>query len=463
MTEEQAPKLHDTSHDMTYGSILGKITRFAIPVIVSFLFQQLYTMCDAVIVSRTIGVRAMTAIGTVDWLDYLMLGVILGMTEGFTAVMAQYFGERDSRKLKKAFAMIIWCSLGLAVIIRILARIFLDDAVDALQIPDELHSMSWTYCRIYYLGAWAVIFYNVEASIMRGIGDSRTPLRAIILSTCVNILLDLFFILKLKTGIGGAAAATVISQGISGIYCLFVLLRRDRSIIPSKADFEPDWGMIGHVIALSLPIVFENIVITMGGLIVQVVADGFGSVFLAGYSATNKMYDLIAIFCNAFGAAIATFVGQNYGAEEYGRVRKGVKQTFYLLLVLSAVMMILLHVFRKYLFGMFIDPGVAENRRSLEIGMQYLTNCAVLLWSLYIGQLFRYTLQGAGKTVPMFVTGFVGFAARVFIAWIVAQRSDADLLLFDEPLSWVAEMIFLMIPCMILLKKIKEKEEERAL
>jgi putative MATE family efflux protein len=420
-------------------------------------------MCDAVIVSRTIGVRAMTAIGTVDWLDYLMLGVILGMTEGFTAVIAQYFGERDSRKLKKAFAMIIWCSLGLAVIIRILARIFLDDAVDALQIPDELHSMSWTYCRIYYLGAWAVIFYNVEASIMRGIGDSRTPLRAIILSTCVNILLDLFFILKLKTGIGGAAAATVISQGISGIYCLIVLLRRDRSIIPSKADFEPDWGMIGHVIALSLPIVFENIVITMGGLIVQVVADGFGSVFLAGYSATNKMYDLIAIFCNAFGAAIATFVGQNYGAEEYGRVRKGVKQTFYLLLVLSAVMMILLHVFRKYLVGMFIDPGVAENRRSLEIGMQYLTNCAVLLWSLYIGQLFRYTLQGAGKTIPMFVTGFVGFAARVFIAWIVAQRSDADLLLFDEPLSWVAEMIFLMIPCMILLKKIKEKEEERAL
>lgn len=458
MIEEVTPKLHDTSHDMTYGSILGKITRFAVPVIISFLFQQLYTMCDAVIVSRTIGVKAMTSIGTVDWLDYLMLGIILGMTEGCTAVIAQYFGEHDEKKLKKAFAMIIWCSVGLAVIIRIFARLFLYDAVEALRIPDELHSMSWTYCRIYYLGAWAVIFYNVEAAIMRGIGDSRTPLRAIILSTCVNIVLDLFFILKLGTGVGGAAAATVISQGISGAYCLFVLIRRDKDILPSKKDWSPDWGMIMHVILLSMPIVFENIIITLGGLIVQMVADGFGSVYLAGYTATNKMYDLIAIFCNAFGAAIATFVGQNYGAEEYGRVREGVKQTFYLLLVLSLAMGAFLYLFRKYLVGIFIDPGVAENQQSLEYGMQYLTYCAVLLWSLYFGQLFRFTLQGVGKTLPMFITGFVGFAARVIIAVIVERNNDMDLLFLDEPLAWIAEMIFLMIPCIIILKKMKEKE-----
>ena len=308
--------------DMTSGRPLGLIVAFALPLMAGSIFQQLYTVVDTMVVGKALGVDALASLGATDWLSWMILGMVQGFTQGFGILMAREFGAKAMERLRKVVGASVTLSALFAGVLLVGAQLMALPMLRLLQTPERVLGNAMLYIRIYFAGIPVVIAYNLLATVLRSLGDSRTPLVAMVLASLTNIGLDLLFVLVFRWGIVGAAVATLIAQVVSSVFCL-LRLRKIEFLALGKSDCLLREGLGWRLMGLGWPVALQNGIIALGGLLIQRVVNGYGVTMLAGYTATNKLFGLLELAAISFGYAMLTYAGQNLGAGDLRRIRKG--------------------------------------------------------------------------------------------------------------------------------------------
>lgn len=428
--------------NMTSGSPGKLIILFAIPLMLGNIFQQLYTMVDTIIVGQIIGVEALAAVGATDWLIWFVLGVASGMTQGYSILVSQFFGAKDYEKLRKAVARSYVWAFGIAVVVMAVSQIVLIPVLKLLQTPENIMGMAQTYARIMFCGVPVIAAYNVLAAILRALGNSRSPLIAMAVACVVNITLDILFVGGFHWGVAGAAAATVLAQGTSAVFC-FAVLRKVEIIRLAREDFQRNGNIDLQLNKLGAPVAVQNSIIAVGGMIVQYVVNGFGFLFVAGFTATNKLYGLLEMAAIAYGYAITTYVGQNLGAGEIQRIRKGVNSGAVMCIVTSAVISVAMILFGRPILSMFISGEPDQAAQVLRIAYKYLFIMALFLWVLYLLYVYRSALQGLGNTIIPMASGMAEFAMRVGCALFLPRLIGQEGIFYAEISAWTGAALLL--------------------
>lgn len=430
--------------DMTAGNPTKLIFRFSLPLMVGNIFQQCYTIVDAIIVGQGVGVDALAAVGASDWINWMLLWMMQGLAQGCGVLVAQYFGAKELDALRTTVTMsILLCGVS-AVLLTAVGLLAARPMLMLLQTPSDILEEAFTYLFILFSGTLVVMAYNVFSSILRALGDGKTPLVAMAIAGGINIVLDLVFVLVFHWGIAGAAIATIIAQLFSAVYC-FISLRRVPILRFTKKDWRLDRSLLAQLGRLGVPIALQNGIIAVGGMAVQYVLNGFGTLFIAGFTATNKMYGILECSAISFGYAMNTYMGQNMGARRLDRIKSGIRSVLGLSVGFSVVIGFLAIVFGRNLLSLFVSSADANHEKVLDIAYQYLFIMAALMLILYLLHAYRSSLQGLGNTRMPMVSGFIETVMRVGVALAGPLLLGEFGIFLCEPMAWTGAAVFLMI------------------
>lgn len=429
--------------DMTTGSPLKLIITFALPLMVGNVFQQLYTVVDTMVVGKALGVDALAALGATDWLYWMWLGMIQGVAQGFGILMAREFGAKQLESLRgvvgSATTLAFACSAAFLLLGQIIAR----PVLQMLNTPAEILDWASLYLKIMFLGIPIVMAYNLLATILRSLGDGQTPLYAMVVAALSNIALDLLFVLVFHWGIAGAAAATLIAQGISSVYC-FRKIRKIDFMTLNRAHFRVKAATAGRLLSLGFPMAAQNAIIAVGGMIITAVVNGYGVAFIGGYTAANKLYGILEIAATSYGYAMITYVGQNLGAGKFDRIRKGMAKAIVISLITSALIASVMLAFAEAIVGSFISGTPAEVAEATKFGCQYLSIMSLCLPILYILHVTRSAVQGMGNTVLPMVSGIAEFIMRTGGVLLLPAMLGETGIFIAEVLAWAGADLILV-------------------
>ena len=439
--------------NMTEGNPLKLILTFAFPLIITNIGQQLYMIVDASIVGRGVGVKALASVGAADWIYWLILWSVAGLTQGFATFVARYFGNNDYRTMSKVISHSVVLSFIIGAIFTAAGIICTRPLLTLLKTPSDIMNGATVYLYTMISGTIVVTAYNMAASILRAFGNSKAPLIAMIIAALTNIGLDLLFVLVFRLGIFGAAIASVIAQGVSFIYCLFEL-KKIECIDIKKDDFKIDFGMSKDLLLLGLPLALQNILISVSGIILQSTINLQGSIFVAGYTATNKLYGLLECSAISLGLAVNTFFSQNYGAKKFTRVKKGVITAVKISEVMAIIVSILMLTCGRFMLQMFIDNAESGGIDALNVAHKYLTVMLLFLVLLYPIHVYRNALLAIGNSYWAMISGVAECIIRAFMAKVVIGMVGIEALYYTEPLAWVGAFIFIVIPYYFYQKKL---------
>ena len=431
--------------DMTSGSPRSLMIRFSVPMLVSSLFQQMYSMVDSAIVGRGISIRALAAIGSTGALGYFIIGFLMGMTGGFAILYAQFFGAKNERGLCRAMA-------GTVRVGGLITVVFM--SVSILLIPQLLRLMST------FLFMPAMMTYDVLASFLRSVGDSKTPLWAMVVSTLVNLLLDLLFVLVLHWGVIGAGVATGIAQVVAAIYC-FAGVRRTRLLHFEKEDWRFNREIDLRLIRLGLPLAFQTSVTAIGAIVLQRLVNELGSLYTAAYTAASRIMYFAEMPGNCLGIAMATYSGQNMGAARLDRVKKGVRDILPLSLGVNLVLGIAMALFSTPLTSIFASPQ--ELQEVLPYSRQMMMTQGFMKWVLGPLFIYRNALQGMGDTTTPMLSGFLELGMRILAAYLLVRPLQFLGLCIADISAWVGAEIYLMIVYYRTMRKIDSGHTPRTL
>ena len=418
------------------------------------VFQQLYTVVDTMVVGKALGVGALAALGACDWLYWLLISMVHGLTQGFAVLMAQAFGAKEPEKLRHVVGLsAVLCAVS-TVILLVLGQCFMAPILVLLQTPQEILGNATLYLRIMCAGLPILMVYNLFACILRSLGDSKTPLYAMITACGVNIALDLVFVLAFRWGIAGAAAASLIAQGCSALLCLARLCKMEEMKL-RREHFRPDWRLIWNLLRLGATMAFQFMIIAVGGLVVQFVVNGFGVVFIAGFTATNKLYGILEIAATSFGFAVVTYVGQNLGAGRIDRIRLGQRAAYLLAIGTSLVITAAMLLCGRFILGSFISGTPEEFESALDVAYRYLKVMSLALPLLYILYVVRSSLQGLGNASYPFISGVAELIVRVAVALILPGILGREGIFFAEVLAWLGADLVLLAGWFVTIRKHK--------
>lgn len=441
--------------NMTEGRPVPLIFSFAIPLMIGNVFQQLYTVVDTMVVGKALGVNALAALGAADWMNWMMLGIIQGFTQGFGILLAQEFGAKRYDNLRRSVGNSAALSLLSAIVLLGIGQLLARPVLELLNTPARILPDALLYLRIMYLGIPVVMAYNLLASVLRSLGDGQTPLHAMVVAAVTNIILDLLFVLVLGFGIAGAAAATLIAQLISSLFCLHHIRKIDILSLQA-ADFRPCGRLPFRLLMLGFPMAFQNAIISVGGMIVQFVVNGFGVLFIAGFTATNKLYGVLEVAATSYGYAMVTYTGQNLGARRTDRIRKGVKSAVLIALLTSLFIAFLMLVFGKGILGWFISGTPEEFEQTLQIAYYYLAVMSICLPILYILHITRSAIQGMGNTILPLVSGIAEFVMRAATAVFLPMLIGEHGIFYAEIMAWTGAVVILIISYFIVIRKMEQ-------
>jgi len=439
--------------DMTTGRPLPLIISFALPLMVGNIFQQLYTVVDTMVVGKALGVDALAALGATDWLYWMLLGMIQGVTQGFGILMAREFGAKQYESLRKVVGSSTSLSIIFALLFLILSQAVAKPILILLNTPAQIMDGSLLYLRIMFLGIPIVMTYNLLATILRSLGDGQTPLYAMVVAALSNIALDMLFVLVLHLGIAGAAIATLVAQGISSIYCL-LKIRKINFMTLKKQHFALEPAMAGRLLSLGSPMAAQNAIIAVGGMIIQGVVNGYGVAFIGGFTAANKLYGVLEIAATSYGYAMITYVGQNLGAAKIGRIKTGMSWATAVALATSALIAAVMLIFGQHIIGSFISGTPEEAAAATKVGFTYLSVMSVCLPVLYILHVTRSAVQGMGNTVLPMVSGIAEFVMRTGGVLILPALMGENGIFIAEVLAWLGADLILVPSYFVMLKRI---------
>ena len=327
--------------DMTSGSSTKLILTFGLPLLAGNILQQLYNMVDTIVVGRGVGVDALAAVGATGSINFLVLGFIMGMAQGVSILVAQFFGSRDMRRLRQSITMSGYISIVVCLVMTGISVAFTRDVLVLMDTPEAILTDAVNYIRIIFLGMSVSYAYNFFSGILRAVGDSKNPVIAMVIACVINIVLDVFLVMGVHMGVEGAALATVIAQAFSAVYCIVSYLKINETRV-QRADWQMNFELLKESFVLSLPVAIMNSITAVGVMVLQVGVNHFGTQHIAAYSAGSKIMTVLETVGMTFGFACSTFVGQNLGAGKLDRILKGVNETALVMAILHIVLGVLM-------------------------------------------------------------------------------------------------------------------------
>lgn len=394
--------------NMTQGKPIGLLLRFAIPMLIGNIFQQLYSLADSVIVGQFLGADALAAIGATGSVTFLFFSVCNGISAGCGVVTSQYFGAGDPGNTKRAIANAAYIMFATAFVMGVAAYIAAPTALKLMSTPAEILADSTLYMRMSCIGVPLVAVYNYASSMLRALGDSKTPLYFLIFSCILNIVLDIFCVYNLGLGIFGAALATIIAQVVSGVGCLLFALRTNPYFKMAKEDLQPDWKVIGKSVRLGLPMAMQWSLIAISTTALQTFVNSFGTAAMAAFTTTSRIEGLVHLPYGSISAALATYAGQNYGAGNLKRVRESLKYGMALAGIFTAVVMVVYLALAESIIGLFVKEAVV-----IELGSAALRLTSWFYIFLAVIYMCRGVLNGIGDALFAFINGVVEVIVRI--------------------------------------------------
>ena len=436
--------------NMTVGNPAKLILFFTIPLLIGNLFQQLYNMADTLIVGRTIGVDALAAVGCTGSIMFLILGFTQGLTAGLSIVTAQRFGAGDEEGVRRSFAAGILIGGVITVFLTALSVALARPILTLMRTPANIIDGAYSYIVVIYAGIAAAVLFNLLSSVLRALGDSRTPLIFLVIACLINIGLDFLCILTFQMGVAGAAVATIAAQLLSGGACIVYIARRFPMLHLRREHWRVTREEIFEHLRVALPMGFQSSIIAIGSIILQFTLNGLGETAVSAYTAAQKI-DLIATQpMMSFGMTMATYAAQNYGAGNVPRIRRGVLQCAMMSVSFSIVMGIVNNVFGKNLIGLFV-VGHPEVIETAQIYLAINGSCYFILSLLFI---FRYTLQGLGQSfVPTFA-GIMELCMRALAALVLAGMFGFAGACMANPLAWIGSCVPLSIAFLLTMRRL---------
>lgn len=439
--------------NMTEGRPAKLILSFSLPLILTNVGQQLYMVVDSSIVGRGVGLKALAAVGSADWSYWLILWTVMGLTQGFATFISRYFGKQDYRNVNKTIAMSTILCVIVGAVLTVIGLLAARPLLTLLKTPDDIIDNAAVYLTTMIAGTPVVTAYNMAGSVLRSFGDGKSPLIAMVIAAILNVGLDLIFVLIFRWGVFGAAIASVTAQLFSFIFCL-VRIRKIEYVRFEKEDWKFDGKMAKEMLMFGLPIALQMIVIAISGMVFQSAINVQGSIFVAGYTAMNKMYGLLESTAISLGMVASTFFAQNYGAGKKDRVREGVKVSAVISVIMALCVMAVMLTAGKYLLQMFIDAEEVGAAESLQIGFRYLIIMSAGLVILYLIHVYRNAMQALGNSFWSMISGFAECGVRILMAKVIVFLLGMGTLYFVEPAAWLGALIFIAVPYYIYRKKL---------
>lgn len=427
--------------ELTSGNPAKMILAFAVPIVLGSLFQQLYSMTDTVIVGRTIGVDAIAAIGSTSYISNLIIGFMSGLTNGFAIVTARHFGAGDHVKMRRSVAGTIILGLLTSAVFTVLSLVFLRPFLAVLNTPPEIFETAYNYISVILTFMTAAMLYNMSAGVLRAVGDSLTPLLFLILSSFINIGLDIVFITKLHMGVEGAAYATVISQIVSFVLCCIYIAVRFPYLIPKKEEFRVTLSELSELMTMGLSLALMFSIVEIGSLILQRAINNFGTATIAAHTAARKLSSILMLPYSAFGSACATYCSQNIGAGKPERVGKGIKSAVVMCWIWSAIAVIAGYLLAPSFIGLIAGN---EETEIIALASKYMRWNTPFYFILAVLIVMRSSLQGLGKkTVPV-ASSVIEMIGKAVVSFVAAPAMGYFGVMISEPVVWFFMTILLV-------------------
>jgi putative MATE family efflux protein len=429
--------------DLTKGNTLRLILGFAFPLAVGNIFQIFYSLVDTRIVGSFLGENALAAVGSTSSLNNMIIGFLMGMTNGFAIITARYFGAKDEKGLRKSAAAAFSMGIVISVFFTVISVLGLRPILEALHTPEELTEQAYQYFRIILLGMTGAMLYNVCAGLFRAVGDSMTPLLFLIASTGVNIGLDLLFVCVFQMGVEGAAIATVISQVLSFLGCFIYMQKRYSMLHFGREDLRPDRELMKEMLTIGISMGFMNSLINIGSVVLQRAINSLNdAAYIVAHTAARKITEIFMLPFGVFGGAMATFCGQNLGAGRADRIRKGLKEVIVISWVWCALTVLLSYT---------VVPGLVklitatEQEQIIDTASLYMQMDTILYFVTAVICILRNAMQGIGDSVTPIISSFLELLCKFLVAVFLTPYWGYWAIIWSEPISWVIMIIPLLI------------------
>lgn len=434
----------NAAKDLTVGAPMKLILGFMLPLLFGMLFQQFYNMVDTIVVGQYLGVNALAGVGSTGSVNFLVLGFVIGLCAGFAIPVAQQFGSKDFDALRKYVGNTVWIAAVLAAALTTATCLLCTDILQWMNTPEDVFNEARDYIFVIFTGIPVTFLYNILSGIIRSLGDSRTPVIFLIISSLLNVALDIFMIVVLGSGVAGAGYATVVSQLVSGILCLVYIAKRFEILRLKRSDLKPEAYYIGRLCAVGLPMGLQYSITAIGSILLQTAVNGLGSTYVAAVTAGSKVSQFMCFPFDAMGSTMATYGGQNMGAGRVDRIKKGLFDcsllgTGYAVLALGFVALL-----GGKAAMLFIKADGGDPEEILALAGQFLMINVSFYIPLAFVNIVRFLIQGMGFSQIAVFAGVFEMAARAFVALCLVPAFGYNAVCFASPAAWVLADVFLI-------------------
>ena len=442
--------------DLTKGNIVRLILEFAIPVFFSMLLQMTYNLVDTKIIGYILGEASLSAVGSTNSINTMVVGFLNGLTNGFAVIAAQYFGAKDIKNLKRTVASSIRLGLIISIFLTVEVLIFLKPFLRILNTPENLLTESYNYIFIIFAGMTLLMFYNVCAALLRAIGDSITPLYFLLFSVTLNIGADIFFMKVIPLGVRGAAIATILSQGIAFILCAIYMMKKYEILRVGKSDFKRSASLDSKLLSTGLSMGFMNSLINIGSVTMQSAINSFGQNIILAHTTARRLTELFMMTFTVLGQTMATFCGQNLGAGCYKRIVKGLKTAILLGWIWCVFIVILAYTLVPTFVKILIS---SDNKEVIDTASLYLRVDTILYWVTAMITIIRNALQGLGDKITPIVSSSIELVGKIILTFTLIKVCGYWGVILTEPIVWVLMVIPLIVQAVRLCNKYNKMED----
>ena len=451
MSEEkkEMKKSSSPAKDLTVGSPMKLILGFAFPMFLGLLFQQFYSLVDTMIVGKYLGVDPFAGVGSTGSLNFIVIGFCMGLCSGFSVPISQSFGAKDFPLLRKMVTNSVWLCTFFSVVITTLMLLFCRPVLTWMNTPENIFEYAYIYIFIIFAGIPCTILYNMTAAILRALGDSKSPIILLAISSAINIGLDLLLIIVFRMGVDGAALATVVSQGVSGVISIIYIKKKFDILAMEKGDWKLERHLAGKLTGVGIPMGLQYSITGIGSVILQTAVNGLGSIYVASMTAGWKINIFLACPFDALGQTMAPYAGQNIGARKLDRVGKGLRAACIIGFIVSGLMVIVVKLFGDQLTMLFLDekdPVIMQN------STQFLIIVSAFYCLLTLVNTVRFTIQGMGFSSLAIIAGVMEMIARGIAGMLLVPAFGYLGACYSSPLAWLLADAFL-IPAFFLCKR----------
>ena len=451
MSEEkkEMKKSSSPAKDLTVGSPMKLILGFAFPMFLGLLFQQFYSLVDTMIVGKYLGVDPFAGVGSTGSLNFIVIGFCMGLCSGFSVPISQSFGAKDFPLLRKMVTNSVWLCTFFSVVITTLMLLFCRPVLTWMNTPENIFEYAYIYIFIIFAGIPCTILYNMTAAILRALGDSKSPIIFLAISSAINIGLDLLLIIVFRMGVDGAALATVVSQGVSGVISIIYIKKKFDILAMEKGDWKLERHLAGKLTGVGIPMGLQYSITGIGSVILQTAVNGLGSIYVASMTAGSKINIFLACPFDALGQTMAPYAGQNIGARKLDRVGKGLRAACIIGFIVSGLMVIVVKLFGDQLTMLFLDE---KDSVIMQNSTQFLIIVSAFYCLLTLVNTVRFTIQGMGFSSLAIIAGVMEMIARGIAGMLLVPAFGYLGACYSSPLAWLLADAFL-IPAFFLCKR----------